>query len=123
MLIFASAYSLDKLAYCETWLVDGTFKSCPPPIYTIHEFFRVVRRNVPGEPACIVSDFELAAIKRLYKLLNNEREDWGDIRFNSVHSKASRTMYTSLSTIRFEGNILLTSVTKLTIALFLVVKG
>ncbi|CAG7819731.1 unnamed protein product [Allacma fusca] len=90
MLIFATADSLDKLAYCETWLVDGTFKSCPPQfsqIYSIQgiyrnsysvplvyaylpgkdyecylEFFGVVRRNVPGEPASIISDFELAAI-------------------------------------------------------------
>jgi hypothetical protein len=90
MLIFATDDALDKLSYCKTWLVDGTFKTCPNlfgQLYTIHglfrdtvaipfvfaylpgksqgiyaEFFRKVRQHTHGEPELIISDFEIAAI-------------------------------------------------------------
>ena len=81
---------MQKLSFCKTWLLDGTFKSCPSlfyQLYTIHgvyrnctavpfvyaylprktketylELFTVVRSKVQGEPNCIITDFEDAAI-------------------------------------------------------------
>ncbi|CAG7819980.1 unnamed protein product [Allacma fusca] len=90
VIIFASDDSLDKLSYCDTWLLDGTFKTCPTvfqQLYTVHgiykhsvavpfvymylpgksaeiykEAFQVIRQKTPNEPSCIISDFESAAI-------------------------------------------------------------
>jgi hypothetical protein len=43
ILIYATSKNLTRLANCETWLMDGTFKICPSlfyQIYTIHGLYK-----------------------------------------------------------------------------------
>ena len=44
---FATSKALQFLAFCETILSDGTFKSCPPPFEQLYNNFRPNERKIP----------------------------------------------------------------------------
>jgi hypothetical protein len=94
-LIFTTKKNLRFLQYCDTWLVDGTFKACPvlfdqlfvihghrgtstfPLIYmllprrdtsTYRRALTEVQQKYPGlAPRVIMSDFELASINAFHE--------------------------------------------------------
>ncbi len=90
------------IAVCDVWLIDGTFKMCPPQftqVYTIHgmymgqvvpfvycflpskkekhyvQMFEAIRGA--GDPAYIVCDFEIAAIKACKSVYNISTSMYG----------------------------------------------
>lgn len=69
ILLFTTLTNLHMLAECETWIADGTFKSCPKlyrkhgQVYTIHGVF--VRKNTKGQ-------VETTALPLVYALLRDK---------------------------------------------------
>lgn len=89
-MIFTTENNLKILSQCETWILDGTFKSCPKlyrskgQVYTIHGIF--IRRNELGQL------LSYASLPLVYALLRDKSRRTYHELFNAVKDIATKVI-------------------------------
>ena len=88
ILIFCTAQNLKILSSCETWVLDGTFKSCPKlykkngQLYTLHGFF--IQKNKAGKVIAT------ASLPLIYALLRDKSKSTYEALFASIINMATK---------------------------------